>query len=255
MLVLLAPLTGFAAPDTKFDGAYTWGHEVNTFQSCGDSQVYWVSASAPVLDQLKSYHDSVPGAPYRSIYVSIRGEYLDEELDGFAAQYDGLIQVREVLSWDPDVPLECAANSTVQCDWTSSFPIPNEEKLEFQECRTANRLRIGGIEVQATIEFDIVHSHYPEGNSIWSRHSSDGKTAVVWIENENRERNAWVIDPQAGEVLLFTDRSEGHHFNVEFDNNDRFRIVHAGMGYRADDVYERVDGLWTHTGRDKVDVE
>ena len=141
------------------------------------------------------------------------------------------------------------------CEWSDEYLIPIERKLSFQECVADKKIRIGEIEVQANIEFQIVHSDYPEGNSIWSIHSPDGMTAVVWIENSSFQRNLWVIDPEAKNVLLFSDHSEGRHLNVEFDSNERFRIIHAGMGYRTDYVYERIDGAWTNTGQREYTLE
>jgi hypothetical protein len=141
------------------------------------------------------------------------------------------------------------------CEWSDEFPILNERKLSFQECVAEKRIRIDGIEVQANIDFKIVHANYPEGNTIWSVHSPDNKTAVVYIENSDFQRNAWVIDPKSKDVLLFIDHAEGKHFIVEFDADDRFRIIHAGMGYRVDYLYERVNGSWANTDHKKVDVD
>ena len=145
--------------------------------------------------------------------------------------------------------------AAADCGWSESYPIPNENILRFQECKADKKIRIGQIEVQPNIDFEIVHSYYPEGNTIWSAHSPDEKTAVVYIENADYERNAWVIDLTTNAVLLFIDHVEGKHFTVEFDRDDRFRIIHAGMGYRTDYHYKRVSGIWTNAGHEKIDVD
>ncbi len=138
------------------------------------------------------------------------------------------------------------------CDWTDPHPIPNENKIDFQECKALKRIRIDKVEVQPNIEFEIVHADYPEGNTIWSVHSPDEKTVVVFIENRQYQRNAWVIDRASNEVLLFIDRADGRHFKVTFDGNERFRIIHAGMGYRTDYIYEREAGAWSKTGHEQL---
>ena len=141
------------------------------------------------------------------------------------------------------------------CVWSDELPIQNEEILTFRECVAERKIRIGAIEVQANIDFQNGYPDCPECNTIWSIHSPDGKTAVVYVENSRYERNAWVIDRVTDEVRLFIDHSEGKHFIVEFDDNSRFRVIHAGMGYRTDYVYERADGIWSNTGHKKIDVE
>lgn len=106
-VLLVACTTPETTPGERFTGAYVWGHEVNTFQSCGEGNIYWVIASAPVLTQLQSNHNSVSAEPYNAIQITFLGHYLDEETDGFAMQYDGYIQVSELLDWKPAVASEC----------------------------------------------------------------------------------------------------------------------------------------------------
>ena len=144
--------------------------------------------------------------------------------------------------------------AAAECDWSEEFPIPNEYRLNFRECVAEKKIKIGDIELQANIDFHIVHANYPEGNTIWSVHSPDGKTAVVYVENNHYQRNAWVIDMESKEIKLFSDHAEGRHFDVRFDSNDQFRVVHAGMGYRTDCMFERNHDNWVATGCVKLDV-
>ena len=122
-------------------------------------------------------------------------------------------------------PVLCIAD----CDWSEEFPILNEKVLTAQECVAERRIRIGGIEVQANIDFQNIRPDCPECNEIWSVHSPDGKTAVVFISNRHYERNAWVIDRVANKVQLFIDHYEGRHFIVRFDSNRRFRARTDGV--------------------------
>lgn len=148
-----------------------------------------------------------------------------------------------------------ATSAAYACDWTEAYLIPNDNKLSFQECKEDKKLKINDLVVIPNIEFEVVHEYYPEGNTIWSTLSPDQKTAVVWLSNRKGKLNAWVINLSSKKVEMFTDHSEGHHFNPKFISNDKFIIVHAGMGYRVDYQYERTSGLWENTGKKVHDVE
>lgn len=154
--------------------------------------------------------------------------------------------------------------SVAEWSCSSGHAIPNERKLIFYECSqgkiliTSIHSQSGEelfIELHPNISFNIVHADYPEGNTIWSVHSPDDKTAVVYIENKNLERNAWVIDMISKKVMLFIDKSEGKHFKIEFDANNRFRIIHAGMGYRTDYLYVREGDDWINSSHEKIGLE
>jgi hypothetical protein len=93
--------------DQQFSGAYVWGHEVHTFQSCDQSEIHWVSASGWVIADLLQHYESFPGEPYEPLYITFRGHILDEEVDGFASDYAGLIRISEVLDWSATVPSAC----------------------------------------------------------------------------------------------------------------------------------------------------
>src|SRR5688572_31225307 len=83
--------------DDVFLGRYYWGAEVDSFRPCGQSDSYWVSASswvqAPLIGLVKTQTEE----PYKPVFVKFRGHFLDEVRDGFAAEYDGLIRISEVL--------------------------------------------------------------------------------------------------------------------------------------------------------------
>lgn len=145
-------------------------------------------------------------------------------------------------------------HSYAACLWSEPSTIPNEHTLLFQECPEEGKIRVNDIELSPDIEFLIRHEHWPEGNSIWGKISPDGKTAVVYIENSRYQRNAWVINLESNQVELFINHSEGKHFIVRFIDDRHFMITHAGMGYRTDYHYERVDGVWRNTSREDIAV-
>lgn len=102
-------LTGCSASgiDHIYKGEYTWGAEVNVFQQCAEEKVYWVSASSPIRGELIDFHNQSTSKPYESIYIVFRGHLLDEELDGFAKQYDGLIRISEIINKEAKIPVDC----------------------------------------------------------------------------------------------------------------------------------------------------
>lgn len=93
--------------DQQFSGTYVWGHEVHTFQPCDQDKVYWVSASGWVIADLREHYQSVSSEPYQPLLITFRGHILDEEVGGFASEYDGLIRISEVLERSTKVPPDC----------------------------------------------------------------------------------------------------------------------------------------------------
>ena len=108
MLALTAFLlaSNLYAHDEIFKGTYVRGHEVDAFQPCGSKQSFWASYSW-AGQELVEFYKSRPRNPYQPIYVEFRGHILNEELDGFAISYDGMIRISEVLLVKDDIPAEC----------------------------------------------------------------------------------------------------------------------------------------------------
>jgi hypothetical protein len=148
-----------------------------------------------------------------------------------------------------------STDAFAECKWSEKKPIRNNNVLSFQVCDESKTVKINGVEVTPNIPFELVFPDCPECNLIWSRISPDGNTAVVWIVNDESQRNAWVINLTSGAVELFTDKSEGKHYLVKFKSDSEFIITHAGMGYRTDYYYSRIEGTWSNTGREEVDVK
>lgn len=93
----LAACTAPGQNDFAFHGHYTWGHEVRSFQPCGSDQVYWVKTSPEIQKELFEYHQANTSKPYEAVYIEFKGEILNEELTGFARDYDGLIRINTIL--------------------------------------------------------------------------------------------------------------------------------------------------------------
>ena len=87
------------ADSRRYRGAYTLGHEVNSFCPEINSQCYWLSPDTgePVRDQLRQiYQQQSPGL-YQPVCVVIEGDIdRESERTGFALDMDGLITIRRV---------------------------------------------------------------------------------------------------------------------------------------------------------------
>lgn len=95
------------AGEQAYAGLYVWGHEANVFQPCDNDKTFWVSASSWVQDPLLEFYKTHTSQPYQAIYIEFRGIELDEDVDGFARDHDGLIRISEVLDLSLRVPEAC----------------------------------------------------------------------------------------------------------------------------------------------------
>ena len=92
--MLLASLAH--AEPIRYRGEYNYGNEVNIFCPAINSQCYWLSGDTPdvVRRALMTLVEQKTAAPYEPVCVVIAAEIdRDTKRDGFAADYDGLINV------------------------------------------------------------------------------------------------------------------------------------------------------------------
>jgi hypothetical protein len=95
-------------PGNSYQGLYTWGHEVRSFQPCGSRQVYWVKTSPELQQELADYHQASTSRPYEAIYIEFMGAESDEERTGFARDYDGLIRIDALTTKSATIPPACS---------------------------------------------------------------------------------------------------------------------------------------------------
>jgi hypothetical protein len=95
------------AGEQVYEGLYVWGHEANMFQPCDNDKTFWVSAGSWVQEPLLDFYKTHTSQPYQAIYIEFRGIELNEEVDGFAGDHDGLIRISEVLDLSLRVPEAC----------------------------------------------------------------------------------------------------------------------------------------------------
>ena len=107
ILLLPALLAGCttSAQGERLRGDYTLGHEVNIFCPQPGSQCFWLgphSSRAARADLREIYRQKNPGL-YKPVCVLVEG-VIDRASarDGFAADYDGLIDIEAVVGPCPE---------------------------------------------------------------------------------------------------------------------------------------------------------
>lgn len=110
-MVALAIFAGsVSAHDSEFRGVYTRGAEVEVFSPCDSDYSYWTSYNWAGIP-LREFHIQNAREPYQGVYVRFRGQLLDEETDGFAEGYDGLVRISEVYEMKVAIPADCGGKS------------------------------------------------------------------------------------------------------------------------------------------------
>jgi len=84
------------------EGYITIGHEVRSFQICGDGiPEYWLQGDSPALDTLMEIYASskvLPGAkPYIPLFAVLAGRVVEAPKDGFGADYEYAFVVSQVV--------------------------------------------------------------------------------------------------------------------------------------------------------------
>lgn len=137
------------------------------------------------------------------------------------------------------------ANAQDSCDWSGPHVIPNATFLVFEECSAQGKIKIGSHVVVPSIDFKILHANHPEGNSLWSAVSPSRDTALVWLENERFEREAWILDVTKDDIESFSLRKGNRHMVVQFVGDEDLVVTNAGVGYREDVRYSKTDKGWS----------
>ena len=91
-------------------GIYTWGAEVETLSPCNTDKTYWLEGReellAPLQDLAMKKADAANEA-YQPIYVEAQIVYAGQATDGFAVDYDGVMQLQAVKIASGNVPSQC----------------------------------------------------------------------------------------------------------------------------------------------------
>jgi hypothetical protein len=112
-LALLLCMAGTACgSDSTLRGRFYWGHEVQAFHPCGANKAYWVKGEKRNLESLRDHTEKLRerrGKPYQPIYIEALGAIdTKSRREGFAADYDGLFNLRNVVRISSVIPNDCA---------------------------------------------------------------------------------------------------------------------------------------------------
>ena len=83
------------------NGRLIIGHEVRSFIADGDTTEYWIIDET---DSLKPLYEKAVGEkvkPYTAVKASLRVVDAGKSTEGFAAEYDGVYRVKEVIEVSP----------------------------------------------------------------------------------------------------------------------------------------------------------
>jgi hypothetical protein len=95
------------ADGSTLSGHYIYGHEANSFQPCGGEKVYWVSGSDKMLELMAKKYSKLTTEPHEEVFAQIVGQQLGKATDGFAMDYDGQIQVIELIFMKKKSDTDC----------------------------------------------------------------------------------------------------------------------------------------------------
>ena len=103
----------YASASTIWRGIYISGAEVSEFTPCDSPGLhYWlgVAHKDAGFDSLKAWVHEIrlaEGESYPAMYIEFDGEFVGKATDGFAADYDGVIQLHRLIGFNKDLPAQC----------------------------------------------------------------------------------------------------------------------------------------------------
>jgi uncharacterized membrane protein len=89
-------------------GLLVFGHEVHTLQPCGDTRQFWVVAPE-VGQRLAADYRRLATRAYEPVYAELEGRFIEHPAAGFAADYDGTIEIREIHTVSTQKVTTCRA--------------------------------------------------------------------------------------------------------------------------------------------------
>ncbi|GIV59831.1 hypothetical protein GQ464_003880 [Rhodocaloribacter litoris] len=103
-VLLVLPACTFLEPAGDaaglYEGFYSWGFEVNSFQPCGRSEAWWVVAGPEGREAAgklsDGYHEVAPG-PYARVFVRLKGTPGKPGRYGHMGMYEREFWLQETL--------------------------------------------------------------------------------------------------------------------------------------------------------------
>ncbi|GDY24968.1 hypothetical protein [Agarivorans sp. Toyoura001] len=105
-LISISSLVSCAPQTSPIKGSFVFGHEAREFIPCGGEALWW-QAEPLVTAELLEYYRANIAKPYQAIYVTVQGERLAAQVDGFASEYPAVFEINRVIDWQLTVPSNC----------------------------------------------------------------------------------------------------------------------------------------------------
>lgn len=134
-----SPASAPSAPSQPevIKGVFFWGPEVETISPCNTNQSYWLEGNeillAP-LEELALAKANQANEAYQPIYAELRVVRKGQATDGFAVEYDGVVELQEVLRSSNTIPPDCKLIET---------PDPGQEPAAEPVAETASAAASG----------------------------------------------------------------------------------------------------------------
>ncbi len=94
--------------DKPMKGMIVFGHEVSSFAPCGSSKVFWINDLADgKLNKLYNEKVGENPTPYTPVAAELVLKKVEDAKDGFAAEYDGVVELIEIKSVELINPEAC----------------------------------------------------------------------------------------------------------------------------------------------------
>lgn len=106
LLILFPAICHGSEHETNYAGTYVYGPEVHSFKPCNQKADFWVSFDWAGIE-MHEYYKKSKKEPYQHMYIEFRGQVLNEVVEGFAENSDGLIRISEVTRYSFKVPDTC----------------------------------------------------------------------------------------------------------------------------------------------------
>jgi len=161
-----------------FKGLYTFGHEVRTFQQCGDSEkVYWVNDSITSLRDKYEKTNRFPSYPYESVYAEVKGYLSGKSKLGYASEYENVLVVTEIIKVE-------AKNFRTDCYNYEFIALGNEPFWSVDIIPNERRIVFKNVGEEKALEFIYAPAKVNGGVHRYEAKSPSNKKLVVEIRQE-----------------------------------------------------------------------
>lgn len=148
-------------------------------------------------------------------------------------------------------------HSFTECEWSVNMQLQPTDDIHYQYCEDqgeAKAIKIGAIVLKPTKPFQLVFPGCPECNEIWAKISPDKNRMLIYVKNENYDRNTWIINLKKQKVEFFTELSKGKHLIPKWVSDKKIILTFGGMGYRIEYYFQFENGAWRQTDVVEVDA-